>query len=88
MLEVELRLQRPSWDREGGQERAALGRRTWTTRRDTRQKVGKQLGGVNTRDISVELRLWLREKVRYGPQRRADFDLFDTRGAFTPPSDT
>lgn len=34
VLEVELRLQRPSRDREGSQERAALGRRTWTTQRD------------------------------------------------------
>lgn len=40
MLEVQLRLQRPSWDREGRQERAALGRRTWTRRRDTRQNTG------------------------------------------------
>lgn len=36
VFEVELRLQRPPWEREGGQERAALGRRTWTTQRDKR----------------------------------------------------
>lgn len=89
MLEVKLRLQRPSRDGEGSQERAALGRRTWTTRRDTGQKVGKHGGHFcPIAAARVELRPWLREKVRYCPPRRADFDLFDTSGAFTPPSDT
>lgn len=34
VFEVELRLERPSWDREGSEKGAALGRRTWTTQRD------------------------------------------------------
>lgn len=36
VLEVQLRLQRPSWEGEGGQQGAALGRRTCTTQRDKR----------------------------------------------------
>lgn len=36
VFEVELRMQRSPREREGGQERAALGRCTYTTQRDER----------------------------------------------------
>ena len=46
VFEVELRLQRPSWDGEGSQERAALGRRTWINTKERRE-----LRNMNMRDI-------------------------------------
>lgn len=54
VLEVELRLQRPSRDREGSQERAALGRRTLKTHRHMLEGE-KQLGKINMSNISLRL---------------------------------
>lgn len=52
VFEVELRLQRPPWDRQGSQQGAALGRCTWTRQRHKCSNEEAE-GKVNTRDISV-----------------------------------
>ena len=90
VFEVELRLQRPSRDREGSQKGAALGWRTWTTHRDRCWKLR------NDRETLTWATFLYQEwncasgflKVTRCAQRRPDFDLFDTGGTVTPPFDT